>query len=99
MDQQTLDRELAKQRQRIDFADQGILRLLSKRMRLTRTVGEIKKKNGLPSLDDQRWNELIENRVELANKLGLDADFVRTIYEIIHQQSLHLEEELKGKWT
>lgn len=99
MDQQTLDRELAKQRQRIDFADQGILRLLSKRMRLVRTIGEIKKKNGLPSLDEARWYELIENRVVLANKLGLDADFVRTMYEIIHQQSLKLEDQLKGKWT
>lgn len=78
-------------RQDIDALDARILELLSQRLALVREVGIYKKQQGIAPLDKNRWQKVLNSKLLLARKLGLDPDLVRDIYELIHQTALKLE--------
>jgi NAD+ diphosphatase len=80
-------------RQAIDDLDSELLRLLAVRMNLVNYVADYKKENQLPILNPIRWQEVINNRLELAKKLNLDSDFVSYIWNRIHQESIQKEQQ------
>lgn len=87
--------DLDKLREQLDHIDQQILELISERMEVVKKVGEYKLKNNLPILDEKRKKTMIENRIEKGEKLNLPTNFVRSLYEHIHDLALSREEELK----
>lgn len=87
--------ELELLREDIDAADQKLLEALAERMAVVQSVGEYKKQNTLPQLDQARWQKVLEDKLAKAKELGLSEDLVKEIYETIHKHALRVEKEIK----
>ncbi|MCL2097926.1 MAG: bifunctional 3-deoxy-7-phosphoheptulonate synthase/chorismate mutase type II [Bacteroidales bacterium] len=74
-------------RNRIDEIDNRILELLANRMEISKEIGEYKKAHNLSILQSARYKELVERMRTNAQNLGLDADFVQVLAQLIHEQS------------
>jgi chorismate mutase len=81
--------ELEKLRSQIDKVDNEILKNLSRRIRLSRKVGEYKIKNNLPILDNGRWNKLIKGIVVKGEKLDVHSTIINEVWNAIHKNSIN----------
>ena len=70
-------------RKRIDEVDEEILRFLSKRAEICRSIGLVKDKHGIPIQDFPRENDVYAHIREKALELGLDPYHVEAIYRQI----------------
>lgn len=76
-------------RDQIDELDTKLISLLGDRMHVARLIGEYKKKKGVTILQNARWNEIVEKRTKQGTEKLLTIDFVKKIFESIHQESIH----------
>ncbi|MBD3363326.1 hypothetical protein GF362_06440 [Candidatus Dojkabacteria bacterium] len=79
-------------RVKIDLIDQMIVELLSERMDIVSKIGDYKKEKKLPPQDSKRWNRLINNIRSQALEMNLSPDLVEDIWDLIHKESLRIEE-------
>ena len=75
-------------RRQIDKLDNDLLELFSKRMRVSREIGQYKKEHQMPILQAQRYEEILERRARQAVELGMDREFMRTVMQAIHEESI-----------
>lgn len=80
--------EINEKRLQIDDIDNQILELLSKRLHVCREIGEYKKSHNMPVLQPTRYDEVLYQRSENAKICGLAPDFVKRIFEEIHEESV-----------
>lgn len=78
----------------LDNCDSELMRVLEKRMRLSREIGELKKRQGIGVYQKQRYEKLIIQRSAEAVSCGLDRDFVRQLFEIVHNESVRQQTEI-----
>lgn len=89
--------ELALLRAQIDKADDELLALLARRMEISRQIGAYKRRQGIPVLQQHRYDELLERRTAQAGGIGLDADFIRILLQSIHEESVRQQIELRNE--
>jgi len=85
---------LASLRDTIDHIDRQMLQLLAQRMEVSREIGKIKRPNGMTVYQAQRWLNVVTDRLQQAEALGLETDFVKDLLEEIHAESVRIQ--LKG---
>ena len=78
-------------RQQIDEIDESIFALISKRMEVSRRIGQIKKSESLPVFQEERFAELMNKRLKWAKENGLSAEMVEAIMNAIHEESCKLQ--------
>ena len=81
-------------RQQITQVDKEILFLFAKRFEISESIGKIKKENNLPILDQNRFDELLEELKKEGTNYKLDEDFVEDIWNRIHRESLLKQGEI-----
>ncbi len=81
-------------RQQIDRIDDELIDLLARRMRISRDIGLFKKEHGMPVVQQGRYNDLMQKRVDTAVKLDMDAEFMRTVLAAIHEESVRNQLEI-----
>lgn len=91
--------EIERLRKRIDKMDAQILRSLSKRVEICRSIGLIKEKYGVPIQDYPRENDVYGHIREKAAELGLDASHVEAIYHQIVSMCSAVQDSKKRKVT
>ena len=79
---------LVELRRQIDGVDEGLLELLSKRMRISREIGIYKKEHNMPVLQTPRYGEIIESRSNIGLTMDLNPDFIKKILSEIHEESV-----------
>jgi chorismate mutase len=84
-------------RDRIDHLDHDLLELLSRRMRVVEEIAEYKRANNVATLQVSRWSALLEDRLAQAVELGLAQEYARTIYEVIHRESVRRQSEVMNE--
>ena len=84
-------------RAQIDKLDDQLLDLLVRRMRVSRDIGQYKKEHDMPILQAQRYEELLARRAAQAVELGMDREFMRTVMQAIHEESVRQQMEVLGK--
>lgn len=84
-------------RTQIDECDNNIIEILAKRMRICREIGTFKKEHAMTILQTGRYNEILEKRGTQGELCGMSADFVRTIFEAIHGESVRQQMEIINK--
>jgi chorismate mutase len=87
---------IQKLRKKIDEIDESILRLLGERSEICRSIGLLKKEQGMPILDTYRENEVFSNIRAKASDFSLDADQVEAIFRQIVNMCSSVQ-ELKEK--
>lgn len=87
--------ELDNLRGQIDQLDHQLLSLLSKRMKYSHEIGKIKLENDLTLFQPDRWQQLLADRQEWAQKIGLRDYFVGELFKVIHSESIDIQKKLK----
>jgi chorismate mutase len=88
------DSELQSLRASINKTDEALLDVLFKRMHIAGEIGAYKKRNKLPVLQEARWEELLRSRLEAAGAMGLSRDFVKSMYDLIHLESVRKQADV-----
>ena len=76
-------------RKQIDEIDNSLSDILSKRMRISREIGQYKKEHGMTILQTARYSEILDKRGAQASLLGIDPECVKKIFESIHEESVN----------
>ena len=84
-------------RTQIDECDNNIIEILAKRMRICREIGTFKKEHAMTILQTGRYNAILEKRGAHGELCGMSADFMRTIFEAIHGESVRQQMEIINK--
>lgn len=84
-------------RKQIDELDDKLLELLSQRFRVCREIGQYKKEHGLTVLQTGRYNEILDKRGAQGVLCGMGEDFIKTVFEAIHGESVRQQLEIINK--
>ena len=86
--------KLAELRKQIDKLDDAILQQIGDRMKIAEKIGQYKRDNNVTILQVNRWDEIVEKRVQLAKALSLSADFATKYLELLHNESIRKQNEV-----
>ena len=81
-------------RQQIDQIDNDLLEALSKRMRISREIGQYKIEHSMPVVQTGRYDDILNSRAAAAEELGMNGDFMKTVYQAIHEESVRQQIEV-----
>ncbi len=89
--------KLSNLRAQIDVADNQLIELLSRRMKVSDEIGKVKKAQNVSVLQTKRWNEILGNMVLEGEQHGLSEEFILRLFKAVHQESInHQEKIMKG---
>ena len=88
---------LAELRKQIDECDDNLIQELAKRMRVAREIGTYKKEHGMTILQTGRYNEILEKRGSQGALCGMDSEFIKKVFEAIHEESVRQQMEIINK--
>ncbi|MBK6265207.1 bifunctional 3-deoxy-7-phosphoheptulonate synthase/chorismate mutase type II [Marivirga sp. S37H4] len=86
--------ELDHFRDEIDETDKELLEVLARRLELVKKVGTYKKDKNVAIFQLERWNTILQNRPEWGNQLNLNPEFVKTLYQAIHDESIRIQTDI-----
>lgn len=84
-------------RGQIDECDNDLIELLAKRMRISREIGTFKKEHNMTVFQSSRYDEIINKRGIQAVQCGMEAEFMKKIFEAIHEESVRQQMEIINK--
>jgi chorismate mutase len=91
-DAEPADRELKARmshlRASISHTDTKIIQALAERMKYVEEIGRLKHDYNIQVLQLGRWETLLADHITKAQQMGLDDEFIKSIFEIIHAQSV-----------
>lgn len=79
---------LAEMRLEIDRLDDQLVELLDRRMAVSRRIGRYKREHAMPVLQSRRYEELLDRRTAEAAALGMAPEFMRSVLQAIHEESV-----------
>lgn len=89
---------LAELREDINAVDEDIVRLLGKRMRISREIGKVKKDNNMSIIQAARWETVLSSVRKMGGLNGLDPAFLEKCFSTIHEASVSEQNKiLEGK--
>jgi len=88
------ENKLSQLRDEIDQLDENLLEALAARMQAVTEIGEYKRDNNVTILQINRWDELMEDRIQKGKNLNLTTAFVQRMYELIHEASIQRQTEI-----
>lgn len=84
-------------RKQIDECDNALLELLVKRMRISREIGTYKKEHNMTIVQTARYSEILDKRGAQGSLCGMNSDFIRDMFELIHEESISQQAEVMNK--
>lgn len=79
-------------RKEIDNIDKQLVYLLAKRLDIVKNIWLAKKKLWLKPLQPERRKQVLKSKIEQGKSLWLSENFIKDIWERIHQEALKIEE-------
>jgi chorismate mutase len=83
-------------RQTVDNIDDELIQKLAERMNISKKIGLYKKENNITILQIRRWKKTLKNQLKNGLSLGLDDEFVKLLYQLIHDESIKIQSEEKN---
>ena len=81
-------------RAQINVADNQLIDIVGKRMKIADQIGALKKEKNVAVLQSKRWNEVLGNMILEGEKVGLSEEFVLKMFKAIHQESINHQEAI-----
>ena len=81
-------------RDQIDDLDEEMLNHFLKRLELVEQIGDVKYENNLAIYQPDRWREILESRMSLADELGINPEYVRRWIHMVHKESIERQTSL-----
>ena len=91
------EKKLKEIRDAIDKLDSEFISLLNGRKDLINKIGEIKFEDDMTIFQMQRWFEIMRNRENLAEELGVNKSLVHELFNVIHKYSVNQQIDLLKK--
>lgn len=85
---------MASLRAQIDVIDNKLIETLGERMKISDSIGELKKKRNVAVLQSNRWNAILGNMILEGEQRGLSEEFVLKMFKAIHQESINHQEKI-----
>lgn len=89
--------DLSALRRQIDEADDQLLELIAKRMRVSKEIGTFKKEHNMTIVQTDRYDEILTKRIAQATEMGMNPEFMRVILEAIHEESVRVQLDILNK--
>lgn len=86
--------KLSNLRARIDVADNKLIELMAKRMKISDEIGRVKKAQNVSVLQTKRWNEILGKMVLEGEQHGLSEEFILRLFKAVHQESINHQEKI-----
>jgi chorismate mutase len=83
-----LKAQIAQLRAAISHVDAKIIQDIAERMKWVEQIGKLKHKHNIQVLQLGRWESLLKDHIEKAQKIGLDGEFIKAVFELIHTQAV-----------
>jgi chorismate mutase/prephenate dehydrogenase len=90
-------RSLSGLRGQIDAVDREILELLARRMTIVSELAQVKRDSGVKVRDPQRESEILADRRANAQRLGLSAELIESLFRLIMWASRDYQAQLKAE--
>jgi chorismate mutase len=81
-------------RAQINVADDQMIELLGKRMKISDQIGALKKEKNVAVLQSKRWNEILGNMILEGESKGLSEEFILRMFKAVHQESINHQEKI-----
>lgn len=81
-------------RKQIDEMDDQLMDMLAKRMKLSREIAHYKKEKNMRVVQTTRYAEIVDKRAAQGILCGMNPDFIRRVYEAIHEESVRQQVEI-----
>lgn len=85
---------MASLRAQIDVIDNQLIDTMGKRMKISDSIGELKKKKNVAVLQTNRWNAILGNMILEGEQRGLSEEFILRMFKAIHQESINHQEKI-----
>jgi chorismate mutase len=89
--------ELKELRIMIDEIDSRLLQSVSERLNIVDKIGRYKKENNVTIFQLDRWKEIIRTRTGLGESLGLKKDFIKSLLQLVHKESIRIQTKVMNK--
>ena len=86
--------KLSNLRAQIDVLDNQILETMGKRMKISDSIGGLKKERNVAVLQSTRWNEILGAMILEGESKGLSEEFILKLFKAIHQESINHQEKV-----
>lgn len=80
--------KIARLRAEISQVDSRIIQDIAERMKWVEAIGELKQEHNIAVLQLNRWENLLEDHIAKAERVGLDGEFIKEVFELIHAQAV-----------
>jgi len=84
-------------RDEIDETDKELLEVIARRFDLVKQVGNYKKDKNVAIFQLERWQKILAERPEWGKKLNLSPEFVKSLYQEIHDESIRIQTDIFNK--
>ena len=91
------ENKLEELRSEIDKLDEELIDILAKRMNIVEEIGYYKKENKITILQLKRWSQIIRERVNAGEKLGLSREFILKLLEALHEESIQRQTDVMNR--
>jgi chorismate mutase len=85
---------LSNLRAQIDVVDNQLIETLGKRMKISDSIGQLKKQKNVAVLQSNRWNQILGAMILEGESKGLSEEFVLRMFKAIHQESINHQEKI-----
>lgn len=86
-------------RSMIDEVDDELINLLAKRLQIIEEIALYKKDQNITVFQLERWQEILRTRSQWAEKLGVSRHHIEKICQILHEESIRVQNEAINKKT
>ncbi len=86
--------ELTNLRAQIDVIDGQLIEMLGKRMKISDSIGGLKKQKNVAVLQSNRWNQILGAMILEGESKGLSEEFILKMFKAIHQESINHQEKI-----
>lgn len=84
-------KDLDSLRKEIDHLDEQLWEIINQRVDLAREIGEWKRTHGLAITQPQRYQQVIDQCLAIAQKYGLSQEVVREVMDALHKESVRVQ--------
>jgi chorismate mutase len=81
-------KKIARLRAEISQTDSQIIEDIAERMRSADEIGRLKQEHNIPVLQLNRWEHLLKDHMAKAEQLGLEREFIKAVFELIHTHAV-----------
>ncbi len=92
-----LPEELSYFRTKIDTLDHELLCILAQRFSIINQIAQIKVNNNLSVFQLDRWEQILNTRMETGKNMHIDTEFIKKIFEQIHCESIRIQDLIINK--